>query len=757
MVLMTVLITRVCIILMVVLGRAALNRYDDRARLVFHFAREEGSKLGHAMIGPEHLLLGLMREGGTASKVLAEFGATLEGFRRQVEEMVGRGDGLPRNETAAITPRARRVMELAGSEARSLGSNVIATEHILLGIIREGDGVAYRILQQLTRDVDTVRWRILAAADPKAQQEAVNTPFLDEYARDLTKEAREGKLDPVIGRTEEIRRVIQILSRRTKNNPVLIGDPGVGKTAIVEGLAQCIIEGRVPPNLLNIRVLSIDLSNIVAGTKYRGEFEERLRQVIEELKSAKVVAFIDELHTLVGAGGAEGTLDAANILKPPLSRGEVQVIGATTTGEYHRYIEKDAALERRFQPVIVLEPSPEETLQILDGLKERYESHHGVVIPQSIVELAVRFGERSLPGRNFPDKAIDLIDEAASRTRLYKSLGFPVLEEEDGTPIVSREDVEAVINSWGGVYIDERDDEKLANIEHSLQSKVVGQDGAIDALSAALRRARVGLGGRTRVSASFLFVGPSGVGKTYLAKQLAVELFGSERSLIRLDMSEYQEAHAVSKLIGSPPGYVGHEQGGRLTEAVRRQPFSVVLLDEIEKAHPDIYNTFLQVMDDGRLTDGLGRTVDFKRVILIMTSNTGFNTTGSVGFQETNTHTEMPLKNLFSPEFLDRLDEVIHFTPHDEAGIMYIINQMLEEIREELSRRDVDITFSDDVAAFLLSQTPEGNSARPLRTVLREYIEDPLSLELLANSNEEPIVATVDEGKIIFARPVPIL
>jgi ATP-dependent Clp protease ATP-binding subunit ClpC len=554
-----------------------MNRYDDRARLVFHFAREEGSKLGHAMIGPEHLLLGLMREGGTASKVLTEFGASLEGIRQQVEEMVGRGDGLPRNETAAITPRARRVMELAGSEARSVGSNVIATEHILLGVIREGDGVAYRILQQLTRDVDTVRWRLLAAGDPKKTPETVATPFLDEYARDLTKEAREDKLDPVIGRTEEIRRVIQILSRRTKNNPVLIGEPGVGKTAIVEGLAQAIVDGRVPPNLAGVRVLAIDLSNVVAGTKYRGEFEERLRQIIEELKAAKVVAFIDELHTLVGAGGAEGTLDAANILKPPLSRGEVQVVGATTTGEYHRYIEKDAALERRFQPVIVLEPTPEESLQILHGLREKYEAHHGVVIPVAILELSVRYGERSLPGRNFPDKAIDLIDEAASRTRLNKSLGFPVLEGEDGTPIVSREDVEAVVNSWGGIYVDDHDGERLTDLERRLKRAVVGQDKAIVALAAALRRARVGLGGRTRVSASFLFVGPSGVGKTYLAKQLALELFGSERSLVRLDMSEYQESHAISKLIGAPPGYVGSRAGrppdrGRAPTAVLGGP-----------------------------------------------------------------------------------------------------------------------------------------------------------------------------------------
>ena len=735
-----------------------MNRYDDRARLVFHFAREEGSKLGHAMIGPEHLLLGLMREGGTASRVLSEFGATLEGFRRQIEEMVGRGEGLTRNETAAITPRARRVMELAGSEARNLGSNVIATEHILLGIIREGDGVAFRILQQLTRDVDTVRWRVLATADPKNQVESANTPFLDEYARDLTKEAREGKLDPVIGRTEEIRRVIQILSRRTKNNPVLIGEPGVGKTAIVEGLAQAIVEARVPPNLVPARVLSIDLSNIVAGTKYRGEFEERLRQVIEELRSSKVIAFIDELHTLVGAGGAEGTLDAANILKPPLSRGEVQVIGATTTGEYHRYIEKDAALERRFQPIIVLEPSPEETLEILQGLREKYETHHGVVIPEAILEISVRYGERSLPGRNFPDKAIDLIDEAAARTRLNKSLGFPVLEEEDGTPIVSREDVEAVVNSWGGIYIDEQDATRLSSIEESLKLNVVGQEEAISALASALRRARVGLGGRTRISASFLFVGPSGVGKTFLAKQLAIELFGSERALIRLDMSEYQESHSISKLIGAPPGYIGHEQGGRLTESVRRQPFSVVLLDEIEKAHPDIYNTFLQVLDDGRLTDGLGRTVDFRRVILILTSNSGFNRGSPVGFQESGLQdVNVPLKSLFNPEFLDRLDEVIAFRTYDDEEVLHITSQMLEEIRLELINRDIEVSFSQEVTNLLVEKLPKGESIRRLRTVIRELIEDPLSLELLTNGSDDPVHVTVENSKIVFAHPVPIV
>ena len=736
-----------------------MNRYDDRARLVFHFAREEGSKIGHAMIGPEHLLLGLMREGGTASKVLAEFGGTLEGFREQIEDMVGRGDGLPRNETAAITPRARRVMELAGSEARSLGSNVIATEHILLGIIREGDGVAFRILQTLTKDVDTIRWRVLAATDPKQASKEASTPNLDEYAQDLTQRAREGGLDPVIGRTEEIRRVVQILSRRNKNNPVLIGEPGVGKTAIVEGLAQAIVDDEVPESLKGTRVVSIDLSNVVAGTKYRGEFEERLKQVLEELKGERIVAFIDELHTLVGAGGAEGTLDAANILKPPLSRGEVQVIGATTTGEYHRYIEKDAALERRFQPVVVLEPSPEETLLILKGLKERYETHHSVVIPDSILDMAVRYGERGLPGRNFPDKAIDLIDESAARTRLNESLGFPIEQQPDGKAVVSRADVEAVVDSWGGVYVDENDTARLTHIETHLKEHVVGQQRAIDAVGSALRRAQVGLGGRARVSASFLFVGPSGVGKTHLAKRLAVELFGSERALIRLDMSEYQEAHSSSKLIGAPPGYVGHEQGGRLTEAVRRQPFSVVLLDEIEKAHPDVYNTFLQVLDDGRLTDGQGRVVDFRRVILIMTSNTGFNVGPAVGFQSDGVQdVQMPLKNVFSPEFLDRLDEVISFDAFEQSDVERIASQLLDEIRDELAGRDIDVTFTPDVASWVVGRAPSGVSARPLRGVIRSHIEDPLSSELLEHGTREPVVVSVDdEDNLAFSRPVPVL
>jgi ATP-dependent Clp protease ATP-binding subunit ClpC len=730
-----------------------MNRYDDRARLVFHYAREEGSKLGHAMIGPEHLLLGLMREGGTACRILTEFGATLEGFRRRVEEIIGRGEGLRHTEAPAITPRARRVMELASSEARNLGSQVIGTEHILLGILREGDGVAYRILTDLARDPDTIRWRILAHTDPKQEPKNVNTPFLDEYGRDLTKEAKEGKLDPVIGRSEEIRRVVQILSRRTKNNPVLIGDPGVGKTAIAEGLALAIFEKRVPDNLKGVRLISIDLAGVVAGTKYRGEFEERLRQIIEELRQARVVAFVDELHTLVGAGGAEGTLDAANILKPALARGEVQVIGATTTGEYHRYIEKDAALERRFQPVLVLEPSPEDTLEILRGLKPRYEEHHNVIIPDSMLMLAVKVGERSLPGRNFPDKAIDLIDEAGSRVRLNASLNMPVLEDADGTPIVSREDIEAVVDSWGGVYIDDRDDQKLLGLEEELRAQVFGQPDAVRALASALRRSRVGLGGQTRVAASFLFVGSSGVGKTHLAKALAKTLFGSERSLIRFDMSEYQEPHSISKLIGAPPGYIGHDQGGRLTEAVRRQPFSVILLDEIEKAHSDVYNTFLQVLDDGRLTDGMGRAVDFKRCILIMTSNTGFNVVGGVRFAGDSEITDtQPVKNLFTPEFLDRLDEVIRFRPLGENELLNIARTMLEEMRLELRSRDLRINFDSKIAGYLASKVKIKGSSRQLRTIIREEIEDPLALALLSFPEGEVFVG-MQGGIIEFARP----
>lgn len=730
-----------------------MNRYDDRARLVFHYAREEGSRLGHTMIGPEHLLLGLMREGGTAAAILMEYGASLETMRRMVEELVGRGEGSRSGEPPAITPRARRVMELAGAEARNLSSPVIGTEHILLGIIREGDGIAYRVMSHFSKDVETIRWRVLSQTSEQPKEKPVATPFLDEYGRDLTREAREGKLDPVIGRSDEINRVIQILARRTKNNPVLVGDPGVGKTAIVEGLAQAIVEGRVPPVLRGSRIVSVDLAGVVAGTKYRGEFEERLRQIIEELRNAKVVAFIDELHTLIGAGGAEGTLDAANILKPPLSRGEIQVVGATTTGEYHRYIEKDAALERRFQPVIVLEPSPEETIEILKGLRARYESHHGVLIPDEILHLSVKIGVRSLPGRNFPDKAIDLIDEAASRVRLNASLGLPVAEDEDGTPRVAREDIESVVDSWGGVYVDDKDDRKLFTLEAELKRRVIGQNEAVEALAAALKRSRVGLGGRTRVSASFLFAGSSGVGKTHLAKALAEVLFGSERALIRFDMSEFQESHAISKLIGAPPGYVGYEQGGRLTEAVRRQPFSVVLLDEIEKAHPDIYNTFLQVLDEGRLTDGLGRTVDFRRVILIMTSNTGFNVGPSVGFTNKEVDTETPLKALFTPEFLDRLDEVIRFRNLTAPELVQVTQIMLDEIARELASREKDVVFDLSVATWIVDQAPLNASTRIIRNLIREHIEDPLSVALLERPGQS-VRVILEGGTLMFENPL---
>lgn len=736
------------------------NRFDDRARLVFHYAREEGNRLGHAMVGPEHLLLGLMREGGNAATVLTEFDASLDGLRSRVEEIIGRGEGNRLNDAPSITPRARRVMELANAEARSIGVPITSTEHILLGIIREGDGVAFRILQELSKDVDAIRWRILAQHehDKKEDKPAkeVATPFLDEYGRDLTAWARENKLDPVVGRSEEIRRVTQILIRRSKNNAVLIGDPGVGKTAIVEGLALAINEKRTPSHLHDVRLISLDLSGVVAGTKYRGEFEERLRQIIEELRNANVIAFIDELHTLVGAGGAEGTLDAANILKPALSRGEIQIIGATTTGEYHRYIEKDAALERRFQPVIVLEPTPADTLQILRGIRPKYEEHHSVHIPDSILELAVRIGERSLPGRNFPDKAIDLIDEAASRVRLNMSVGLPVDETEDGNPIVVREDMESVINSMGGIYSEETA-AQLADLEQELGDQVFGQPEAVKALASALRRARVGLGGRTRVAASFLFAGPSGVGKTHLAKSLAKTLFGSERALIRVDMSEFQESHSISKLIGSPPGYVGFEQGGRLTEAVRRQPFSVILLDEIEKAHPDVYNAFLQVLDDGRLTDGLGRTVDFRRTIIIMTSNTGFNVNPTVGFSPVTPDSNMPLRHIFTPEFLDRLDDVIKFKPLGEEELVRVCDQLLNDMQEELSTREIVVSFDKEVPEWLVSKLKDRSpkhalgSSRQLRTLVRDELEDPLALELIGHEGEEMRVI-VDDDKLSFEK-----
>ncbi len=739
------------------------NRYDDRARLVFHYAREEGNRLGHVMVGPEHLLLGLMREGGSAYNVLSEFGVTLESLRGRVEEITGRGEGSRLNDAPAITPRARRVMELAAAEARHLGAPVTSTEHLLLGILREGDGVAYRILQEISKDPDTIRWRILEqGAGKKPDPAAVPTPLLDEFGRDLTRLAQDGELDPVVGRSEEIRRVTQILTRRSKNNPVLIGEPGVGKTAIVEGLAQAIASGQVPPALKNKRVVSLDLSGVVAGTKYRGEFEERLRQIIEELRASRVVAFIDELHTLVGAGGSEGTLDAANILKPALSRGELQVIGATTNAEHHRYIEKDAALERRFQPVIVLEPGPRETLDILRGIRPAYEQHHGVRWPDAMLELAVRMGERSLPGRNFPDKAIDLLDEASSRVNLNLSLELPAALDEGGKPYVTREDLEAVLDGMGGVYADDRAAD-LLNLEDALSAQVYGQPEAVHALASALRRARLGLGGRNRVSASFLFAGPSGVGKTHLARALARTLFGSERFLIRLDMSEYQEPHSVSKLIGSPPGYVGHEQGGRLTEAVRRQPFSVILLDEIEKAHPDVYNAFLQVFEDGRLTDGQGRTVDFRRTIIIMTSNTGFNLNPTVGFSPVQADSNAPLRNIFTPEFLDRLDDVIKFRPLGEAELERVAEQLLRDTAEELASRDLTVTFAPEVAPWLVSKLKARShkhalgSSRQLRTLLREELEDPLALELMAAPPEASLwrVFLGEEGHLEFRCEAP--
>ena len=738
------------------------DRLTIKSQEALQKAQEIAIGFQHQAVENGHLLKGILAvDDHVVPFLLKKNNVRINALQQALDRIIGRYPKVAGGEVY-LAGSCKQTLQLAMGRLRELGDEYVSVEHLMLGLVSGSDDTAQLLKdsglseQNLKKAIEDLRQG--SRVDTQSAEETFNA--LNKYANNLNDLALSGKLDPVIGRDEEIRRILQILSRRTKNNPILIGEPGVGKTAIAEGLAHRIIDGDVPENLKSKKIFSLDMGALIAGAKYKGEFEERIKAVVKEVVTSdgEYVLFIDEIHTLVGAGAAgEGAMDAANILKPALARGELRAIGATTLKEYQRYFEKDKALERRFQTVMVDEPDKTDAVSILRGLKERYESHHQVRIRDEAIIAAVDLSRRYITDRFLPDKAIDLIDEAAARTRLNKSLGFPVLEGEDGTPIVSREDVEAVVNSWGGVYVDDHDAERLGDLERRLKKAVVGQDKAIAALASALRRARVGLGGRTRVSASFLFVGPSGVGKTYLAKQLALELFGSERSLVRLDMSEYQEAHAVSKLIGAPPGYVGHEQGGRLTEAVRRQPFSVVLLDEIEKAHPDIYNTFLQVLDDGRLTDGLGRQVDFRRVILIMTSNTGFNRGAGIGFQvDPTVDVDAPLKRIFTPEFLDRLDEVIGFQTFDREGIFVITNQMLDDIARELANRDVEVRFGPEVAAFLVDRLPAGESARPLRAVLREHVEDPLSIELLERGADEPILITVEGGRLVFARPVPV-
>jgi ATP-dependent Clp protease ATP-binding subunit ClpC len=786
------------------------DKFTDRARKVLTLAQDEAQRFNHNYIGTEHLLLGLVREGeGVAARVLENMNVELAKVRTAVEFIIGRGD-RPVVGEVGLTPRAKRVIELAIDEARRLGHNYIGTEHLLLGLVREGEGIAAGVLESLGVNLDKVRHEVIrvlsqsSSVGPASEtKRASKTPTVDQLGINLTEAARAGKSDPVIGREKEIERVIQILSRRLKNNPALIGEPGVGKTAIAEGLAQRIVAGDVPETLLNKRVLTLDIGSLVAGTKYRGEFEERLKKIIEELRNTSdAILFIDELHTLVGAGAAEGAIDAANILKPPLSRGELQCIGATTLDEYRKYIERDAALERRFQPVMVEEPTLEQTIDILFGIRERYEQHHKVQITDEAVRAAADLSIRYITDRHLPDKAIDLIDEAASRVRLRYSSAPPdlraaqkeldrVTKEKDAainnqdyeaaaslrdaeasaksdvdqlradwqnavaaeTAKVDEQDIAQVVAMWTGIpvtRIAQEESERLMHMEDALHERVIGQQEAIEQLSKAVRRARAGLKDPKRPIGSFIFLGPTGVGKTELAKSLAEFLFGSEDALIKIDMSEFMERHNVSRLVGAPPGYVGFEEGGQLTEAVRRKSFSVVLLDEIEKAHPEVFNILLQILEDGHLSDAKGRRVDFRNTVIIMTSNLGAKNIlrdTSLGFRPvTNTDDQKleqqydrmkekvldELKRQFRPEFLNRVDSVIVFRSLRVEEISQIVELMLARVRDQLKAQQMALIVTPEAKEHLIKLGYDVDyGARPLRRVIQNMIEDPLAEALL--------------------------
>lgn len=837
------------------------ERFTEKAIKVIMLAQEEARRLGHNFVGTEQILLGLIGEGtGVAAKVLKSMGVNLKDARVEVEKIIGRGSGFVAVEIP-FTPRAKRVLELSLEEARQLGHNYIGTEHLLLGLIREGEGVAARVLENLGVDLAKVRTQVIRMLGETAEVAAggggggggkgsTKTPTLDEFGNNLTQLASEAKLDPVVGRHNEIDRVIQILGRRTKNNPVLIGEPGVGKTAIAEGLAQRIQQGDIPDILEEKRVLTLDIGLLVAGTKYRGEFEERLKKIMEEIKSAgNVILVIDEVHTLIGAGAAEGAIDAANILKPALARGELQCIGATTLDEYRKHIERDAALERRFQPVTVGEPSIEDTIEILRGLRERYEQHHRLRITDEALEAAATLGDRYISDRFLPDKAIDLIDEAGSRVRLLNSKLPPEAKEVDrelrsvqkekeeavrdqnftkagelrerevalrdqirsllqvnrtdsapvvpvlspevsgdaevggstvpaasseSMPMVNEEDIAQIVASWTGVPVQkltESESVKLLNMEETLHQRLIGQDEAVKAVSKAIRRARVGLKNPNRPIASFIFSGPTGVGKTELTKSLATYFFGSEEAMIRLDMSEFMERHTVSKLIGSPPGYVGFNEGGQLTEAVRRRPYTVVLFDEIEKAHPDVFNLLLQLLEDGRLTDSKGRTVDFKNTLVIMTSNIGSKVIekggGGLGFEfsgesaEDSQYTRIrslvneELKQYFRPEFLNRLDEIIVFRQLTRDEVKEIAEIMLKEVFGRMGEKGITLTVSE---AFKERLVEEGYNpaygARPLRRAVMRLLEDSLAEEVLTGriKDGDHAEVDVDENKKVVVR-----
>ncbi|MFS8524154.1 MAG: ATP-dependent Clp protease ATP-binding subunit [Limnochordales bacterium] len=795
------------------------GRFTERAQKVVVLSQEEARRLGHNVVGTEHILLGLAAEGeGVAARALQSMNISLDAVRSEVEKGIGKGEHPPQGQIG-FTPRAKRVLELAFDEARQLGHTYIGTEHILLGLIREGEGVAAQVLKNLGADLDKVRRQVVellggGSGQPAKTARTRKTPTLDQFGRDLTDLAREGKLDPVIGREKEIQRVIQVLSRRTKNNPVLIGEPGVGKTAVAEGLAQKIVNNDVPETLVNKRVVTLDLGALVAGSKFRGEFEERLKKVMDEIRAAgDVILFIDELHTIIGAGAAEGAIDASNILKPALARGEIQCIGATTLDEYRKHVERDAALERRFQPVMVDEPSVEETIQILEGLRDRYEAHHRVKITDEALAAAARLADRYVSDRFLPDKAIDLIDEAASKVRLQALVAPPELKEleqkieeariEKESAIkneefekaarhrdleqrmreelerkreawkssrsrteatVTAEDIAEIVASWTGIPVTklaQEETERLLNLEEELHKRVVGQDEAIDAVARAVRRARAGLKDPKRPIGSFIFLGPTGVGKTELARALAESLFGDEDAMVVLDMSEYMERHTVSRLIGSPPGYVGYEEGGQLTERVRRRPYTVVLFDEIEKAHPEVFNALLQVLENGRLTDAKGRTVDFRNTVLIMTSNVGaheIQRQGSIGFRtvedEKQTHEDMKkkimdeLRRTFRPEFLNRIDEVIVFHALNKEHIRRIVDIMLTNLTKELAERGVNVEFTEAAKELLVEEGYDPQfGARPLRRAIQRLVENPLSEEMLKGRFDEGDTILVDAGE----------
>jgi ATP-dependent Clp protease ATP-binding subunit ClpC len=803
------------------------ERFTDRARRVVVLAQEEARMLNHNYIGTEHILLGLIHEGeGVAAKALESMNISLEAVRNEVTNIIGRGQTAPAGHIP-FTPRAKKVLELSLREALQLGHNYIGTEHILLGLIREGEGVAAQVLQKLGADLNRVRQQVIqllsgySGSEPGKAGAGVGegssggaregSTILDQFGRNLTQAARDTELDPVIGRQREIERVMQVLSRRTKNNPVLIGEPGVGKTAIVEGLAQRIVAGEVPETLKDRHLYTLDLGALVAGSRYRGDFEERLKKVLKEITTrGDIILFIDEIHTLVGAGAAEGAIDAASILKPMLARGEIQTVGATTLDEYRKHLEKDAALERRFQPVKVEEPSMEHTIEILKGLRDRYEAHHRVTITDQALVAAAELADRYISDRYLPDKAIDLIDEAGSRLRIRSMTTPPDLQDLDqeierarrakeeaidaqdferaarlrdeekklidrrsmredewrseglDTVLTVDEEVIAeVLANWTGIPVlklTQEETEKLLHMEDELHKRVIGQEQAIASVSKAIRRTRAGLKDPKRPSGSFIFLGPSGVGKTELAKTLAEYLFGDEDALIHLDMSEYMEKHTVSRLIGSPPGYVGYDEGGQLTEQVRRKPFSVVLFDEVEKAHPDVFNTLLQILEDGRLTDAQGRTVDFKNTILIMTSNLGTKnlTAPAVGFVQADDQTmyekmkrqvDEELKKHFRPEFLNRIDETIVFHPLTREEVKTIVDLMIRRVKSQLRSKDLDLELTDALKTWLAEKGYDPQlGARPLRRTIQRELEDKLSERMLLGeySSGQLIVADVD-------------